>query len=122
VTEKARIIGADELSSSLHRAAGEIGDMSRAGERAGRLVANRGRVEVPRRTGALSASIGTRTSANTTEVTSGLAYSNRTHWGYSRYGQRAQPFLLDPATQLVPTWAGYYTDEADRILHTVRGA
>lgn len=122
MTTEARLIGGPELSASLHRAADDIGDMSRAGDRTGRLIANRGRVEVPRLTGALAASIGTRTAANVTEVTSGLPYANRTHWGYARYRQRAQPFLMDPATQLVPTWSGYYTDEADRILHTVRGA
>lgn len=119
---RSEVVGADTLAFTLHRAADQIGDLSRAGERTGRLIANRGRVEAPRLTGALAASIGTHTDANVTEMTSGLAYANRTHWGYRRYRQRAQPFLLDPAEQLVGQWEGYYGDEADRILHTVRGA
>jgi hypothetical protein len=53
---------------------------------------------------------------------SALPYANRTHWGYARYGQRAQPFLTDPLTTLEGTYVGYYADEADRILEGVRGA
>jgi hypothetical protein len=118
-----QVIGADRLAATLHNAADEIGDgLPRAGERAGTLIANRGRVEAPRRTGRLASSVRTTTDRNETAVTSGLPYANRTHWGYARYRQRAQPFLLDPATTLQNTWAGYFHDEADRILHTVRGA
>lgn len=116
------LVGGTRLASSLHSAADDVGDMSRAGSRTGTLIANRGRVEAPRKTGRLAASVGTRTKANATEITSGLPYANRTHWGYARYGQRAQPFILHPAEQLSDVWAGFYTDEADRILHTVRGA
>lgn len=122
MTDQTRVIGAPELASSLHRAADDIGDMSRAGEQTGRLIANRGRVVVPRLSGALAASIGSRTDHNNAEVFSALPYAARTHYGYARYRQRAQPFLMDPATQLVPVWSGYYTAEADRILHTVKGA
>lgn len=116
------IVGAARLAATLHGAADAVGDMSRAGDRTGALIANRGRVGAPRLTGALAASVTSHVKANTTEVTSALPYANRTHWGYARYGQRAQPFLLNPAEQLQPTWEGYYADEADRILHTVKGA
>jgi hypothetical protein len=116
------VIGADTLARTLHSAADDIGDLTRAGERTGTLIANRGRVEAPRLTGRLASSVTTHTRANETEVTSALPYANRVHWGYARYGQRAQPFILDPATQMVGTWADYYRDDADRILHTVRGA
>lgn len=116
------VIGADTLARTLHSAAGDIGDLARAGERTGTLIANRGRVEAPRRTGRLASSVATHTQANRTEITSGLPYANRVHWGYARYGQRSQPFLLDPAQKLAGTWEGYYRDDADRILHTVRGA
>ena len=116
------VVGAARLAATLHSAAGDVGDMTRAGEKAGRLVANRGRIGAPRLTGRLAGSVTSRTKANTAEITSGLPYANRTHWGYARYGQAAQPFILDPAKQLEPVWLHFYRDEADRILHTVKGA
>jgi len=122
VTDSITVEGADELTASLHRAAREMGDMERAGDRAANLIANRGRTEAPRLTGALASSITPTVDNNVAAVMSALPYANRTHWGYARYGQKAQPFLSDPLVALEGTYLAYYADEADRILHTVKGA
>lgn len=122
MTDGVTVIGAAELSRTMHNAADELGDMENAGGRASNVVANRGRVEAPRRTGALAASITPTVDGKIAAVTSALPYAARTHWGYSRYGQRAQPFLADPLAQLEGTIVGYYADDADRVLHKVRGA
>lgn len=117
-----KVEGGAELTASLHRAAGDFSDMERPGDRTGDLIGNRARVVVPRLTGALASSITTETDDNTTAIMSALPYAGRTHYGWAAVGQKAQPFILDPATQMMDTWVGYYEDEADRILHTVRGA
>lgn len=114
--------GGAELTSTLHRAAGDFSDMERAGDRTGDLITNRARVVVPRLTGALSSSIQTRTDNNTTEIYSALPYAGRTHYGWAAVNQKAQPFILEPATQMQNQWVGYYEAEADRILERVRGA
>lgn len=117
-----QVVGADTLAATLHSAADDLDDFSGPGTQTTALIASRARTEVPRRTGRLASSITTRTKALEAEVSSGLAYSNRTHWGYARYGQAAQPFLVRPAHQLIPVWTRFYSAEVDRIVHTVRGA
>jgi len=122
MTDGITVEGAERLNSTLRAASADLGDMSAAGSRTGTLIANRARVEAPRLTGALAASVAPHTDKNTTEITSGLAYANRTHWGYARYGQAAQPFIWEPAQNLEGQWVGFYADEADKILSHVEGA
>lgn len=122
MSEAITVEGGRELSASLARAADQFGDMERPGERAADLLASRGRIEAPRLTGALASSITPEVDGNTAAVMSALPYAARTHYGYARYNQRAQPFLTDPLVQLEGTYVDYYADEADRILHTVKGA
>ena len=114
--------GADTLNRTLRAASDDLADMERPAGTTARLIANRGRVGAPRLTGALAASVRPGTDHGTAEVTSGLVYANRTHWGYAAVGQRAQPFLTDARAQTESQWMGAYEDEAERILHTVRGA
>jgi phage gpG-like protein len=117
-----RVDGGEEFARTARHAADQLGDMERAGDRAATLIANRGRTEAPRLSGALASSITPDVDGNVAAVVSSLPYANRTHWGYARYGQRAQPFLSDPLVSLEGTYVAYYADEADRVLHTVRGA
>lgn len=122
MTDGVTVKGGAELSRTLHKAADELADMERAGERSATLVSNRGRVEAPRLTGALASSVHPDVDGNVAAVVSSLPYAARTHWGYAAVGQRAQPFLSDPLMQLEGTITGYYADEADRVLEGVRGA
>jgi hypothetical protein len=117
-----QIVGGDELAASLHRASDQLDDMARAGEQSGNLILNRARVAAPRLTGALASSLTLTTERLETAVTSGLPYAARTHYGYPRYDQRAQPFLTDARDQTQNVWIEYYADEAERVLHTVKGA
>jgi len=121
MADSVTVVGGDELARTMRHASDELGNMERAGDRTANLIANRGRVEAPRLSGALASSITPTVDNNVAAVTSGLPYANRTHWGYSRYGQKAQPFLSDPLVTLEGTYVPYYADEADRVLHTVRG-
>ena len=121
-TDGVTVVGDEELAATMRRAADDLRDMERAGDRAATLIGNRGRTEAPRLTGALASSITPHVDGNVASVESALPYAARTHWGYARYGQRAQPFLADPLVSLEGTYMAYYADEADRVLHTVRGA
>lgn len=122
MTDSISVEGDEALRRTLDDAADQFRDMERPGERAANLVANAGRVEAPRVTGALASSIRPDVDNNTAAVTSALPYANRVHWGYSAVGQKGQPFLTDPLARYESTIVEYYGDEADRILHTVRGA
>lgn len=122
MTTGVTVKGATELSATLNRAAGDLADMERAGDRAITLVANRARVDAPRRSGALASSVAVEVDKGVASAFSPLPYAARTNYGYSRYNQRAQPFLTNAIVQLEGPIVGEYQDEADRILHTVRGA
>ena len=122
MTDEIKVDGADTLARTARAANAELRDMSAPGNRTANLIAGRGRVSAPRLTGALASSIRPNADDNTAEIVSALPYANRTHWGYRRYGQAAQPFLWEPAQNLEGQWMGYYEDEAEKILSHVRGA
>ena len=122
MTNGVTVEGADTLNRTLRAASADLADMERPAGTTARLIANRARVGAPRLTGALSASVTPSTDKGTAEVTSGLVYANRVHWGYAAVGQRAQPFITDARAQTEGQWMDAYQDEAERILHTVQGA
>ena len=113
--------GATRLAATLHLAAARVQDMSKPGRQAASMISARGVSGAPRRSGALAASVRPSANRGTAEITSGLAYAARTHWGYRAYQQAAQPFLADPAHALEPVWLGLYADECDRLLGQVKG-
>lgn len=122
MTNGVTVEGADTLARTMHAASDDLADMGRPAGTTARLIANRARVGAPRLTGALAASVRPATDGGTAEVMSALVYANRTHWGYAAVGQRAQPFIADARAQTESQWMGAYQDEAERILHTVKGA
>jgi hypothetical protein len=122
VTDGVTVVGGPELSRTMHEAARDLGDMERAGARAVTLVVNRGRQNAPRLTGALASSVEGRLEGPVAAAMSALPYAARVNYGYARYGQRAQPFLTDALVQMQGPIVAEYVDEADRILHEVRGA
>jgi phage gpG-like protein len=121
-SDQVRVEGETRLAATLKLAAVRVTDQSAAGGKAASLVATRGRATAPTRTGRLAGSLTTSARATEAEITSGLAYAARTHWGYRRYAQAPQPFLADPAEQLQPVWSGYYLASLNRLLATVKGA
>jgi hypothetical protein len=122
VTDGVTVTGDKELAATMHKAAGELTDMTRAGEKALALVVNRGRQNAPRLSGALASSVEGRLDGPIAAAMSALPYAARVNYGYARYGQRAQPFLTDALVELQGPILAEYDDEADRILHEVRGA
>ena len=122
MADRVQVIGDKMLAATLRLAAARVTNMSSPGRKAAALVGTRGRAGAPHRSGRLAASIAPTADNTTAEVTSGLAYAARTHWGYRAYGQAPQPFLADPAHQMEPVWMGYYVTEVDRLLGMVRGA
>jgi hypothetical protein len=85
------------------------------------FIGTRGRSSAPVRTGRLAASVRYAGADDGAEVTSGLAYANRTHWGYARYRQAPQPFLAEQVWDNTPRIVGTYTEWADDVLGAVKG-
>lgn len=122
MTETIRVEGETRLAATLHVAAGRVRDMSDPGDATARFIAGRGRSDAPVRTGRLSSSIRTSANATDAEATSALPYANRTHWGYARYHQRAQPFLASAVWDNGRLILSNYERRVELVLHGVKGA
>lgn len=116
------VLGAEALVASLHKAAHDLNDMSDPARQTASFLASRGRVDAPRRTGRLAASVHPDNDQHEARVISALPYSNRTHWGYARYGQAPQPWLSEGAQRTESTWSRYYDRRVEDVLGTVKGA
>jgi len=121
MTGTVRVEGAATLTATLHIAAKRLEDASAPSRTVAAYVGTRGRSSAPVRTGRLAASVRYAGVADGAEVTSGLAYANRTHWGYARYRQRPQPFLAEQVWNNEPRIVGEYADWADDVLGVVKG-
>lgn len=122
MTDTIKVEGDTRLAATLRIAAKRIEDMRGAADKTAKFVEGRGRSAAPRRTGRLSSSVRSTTPDDGPEITSGLPYANRTHWGYRRVGQRAQPFLASAVWDNEPLIVGNYATETNTILRSVKGA
>lgn len=121
MTESIKVEGLTTLRATLKVAAKRVGDMSRPAQQTAAYLSTRGRADAPRRTGRLSASVRGSTDGDDVAVTSALPYANRTHWGFARYRQRAQPWLLEGAENSESSWIRNYERQIDSALAGVRG-
>lgn len=91
--DRVEVEGAATLAATLRVAASRLGRMGRPSASVAAFLGSRGRMGAPIRTGRLAASVRPESDDTSAGVGSALAYANRTHWGYRRYHQPAQPFL-----------------------------
>jgi len=121
VTTDVKVEGEATLRATLKAAARKVGDMSGPAKTTAAFLGSRGRTDAPRRTGRLSASVRGKGEGNDAVVESGLAYANRTHWGYARYHQRPQPWLVEGRDDTEATWIRNYEGRIESALAGVRG-
>lgn len=121
MTDRVIVEGAGTLSATLHVAAGRLQDASAPSRDVAAFLGTRGRSSAPVRTGRLAASVRYAGADDGAEVTSGLPYANRTHWGYARYRQAPQPFIAEAVWDNTNRIVGEYADWADDVLAGVKG-
>jgi hypothetical protein len=121
VADRVEVQGLTTLRATLKIAARRIDDMSSPAGETAAFLGSRGRVDAPRRTGRLSASVRGANEGGDAVVSSALPYANRTHWGYARYRQAAQPWLVEGRDNTEGTWLRNYEDHVDKSLDMVRG-
>lgn len=130
-----RVDGARQLRASLKRAGHDLGDLKAANAEVSRIVLADAKTRVPRRSGALAATLRGGSAATRATVSAGYArvpYAGPVHWGTppgGRWGRgrtargvRAQPFLTDAAKKTEPVWLLAYRRSVTRILAKVKGA
>lgn len=119
-----RVDGLAPLRRDLKRVAGDLADLKAANARAiDTVIAEAGR-NVPRRSGALAASLRGSKGANRATVLAGgarLPYAGPVHWGWPARNIEPQPFVVDAAHDTEPEWLGAYQDEINDALDRVNG-
>jgi len=121
VTDKVVVEGEAVLAATLRIAARRVQDATEPSSAVAAFIGTRGRSSAPVRTGRLSASVRYAGHDDGAEATSALPYANRTHWGYARYGQAAQPFLAEQVWDNTARITNEYADWADGIMAGVKG-
>ena len=113
--------GAAALAVTLRVAASRIQAMTRPNADTAAFLATRGRSDAPVRTGRLAASVRPASDDEGAEAGSALAYANRTHWGYRRYHQPAQPFIARQVWNNEGRLVENYQSYAEKVLDGVKG-
>lgn len=121
MAETIKVEGDTRLTATLRIAARRVLDMSGPGDTTARFVAGRGRSGAPVRTGRLASSVRSSANATDAEIVAATAYANRTHWGYRRYRQAAQPFLASVVWDNQGPILNNYRDRAEDVLQGVKG-
>lgn len=122
MAERIKVEGDTRLRATLKIAANRLRDMTDPGQETARFVEGRGRSDAPVRTGRLASSVRSSANATEAEISSGLPYANRVHWGYRRVHQPAQPFIASAVWNNQRLILDNYRDRAEVVLHGVKGA
>lgn len=114
--------GDKRLALTMDLAARDLDDMSDAATSSGAQLVSTARGKAPRLTGALANSLTADTDVSSVQVSSGLDYAGRTHYGWAAVGQQAQPFLTDALAELEKPIVDRYQRQVDKALDKVKGA
>jgi HK97 gp10 family phage protein len=122
VAPAVEVVGLANLTRTMRAAGRDLTDLKRANERAGSIVAARGRADAPRATGRLAASVRPGKAARKAVVRAGGArvpYAAFVEYGTSKMPGR--PFLRTAVAVTQPQWLSEYEQEVDRIVRTIQG-
>lgn len=119
-----RVEGARQLRTSLRAAGSDLSDLKDVNARTAAKVSAVAAPRAPVRTGALAATIrpaGTKTAAIVRAGRASVPYAAVIEFGWPGHHIAAQPYVTSAAQDTEPEWTGYYQQEIDRLLSTVRG-
>jgi len=113
--------GGDHLRRDLKSAARKLDDLSAAHERAGAIVAARGRANAPRRSGYLASTVAASGTKDAMEAYATAVYAGVHEYGWSARHIRAQPFLRPAIEDTAGQTTRVYTAELDGIVGSIKG-
>lgn len=120
-----QVRGLRELQKALKVAGDDLGELKALNGRAAQIVADAAGPHAPRKSGRLSASVrvGATNRAGIVRAGKGsVPYAGVIHWGWSRRGIKAQPWLADAAASSEGRWTDAYKAGVEEILDKVRGS
>lgn len=99
-----------------------MADMKAANVEVATTVVNRARSIGPQRTGRLVGSVVPAKTVGRARVRSNLIYAPVIHYGWPKRHIKAQPFVMEAATQTQPEWMAEYEKALQQISNSVQGA
>lgn len=117
---RVEVEGAEALAASLNRVAGELDNLTSAGQAAGQAVKTRAASGAPVRTGALARSV--YATATGDEVVVGARASYAAYQEYGTSTVPASPYLRPALEAAQSEIVDAYTGEIQQLMETVRGA
>lgn len=112
--------GADQLASTLHRAAGELDGLPEAHAQIAAWLAAQATRATPRRTGRLAAGNTGTSQAGQATVTNQVRYARPRHNGWK--GHHGTPWLRQTLATAEPHVVATLTNQVQDILDNVKGA
>jgi phage gpG-like protein len=122
MTTRITVEGDAMLAATLHRAAGDLADLTATGRGAGEVVRARAASNAPKRTGRLAGSVRASASRSEVVVAAGVVYAARVNYGMPSVGQPAQPFLSDALGDTQREVGARYERAVNTAVSHVRGA
>jgi HK97 gp10 family phage protein len=121
MTVNAKVLGVDELTSTMHKAGEALAAMDSAHGKASAMIASAAAAAAPRRSGRLASSVraGKGGGKGTVDVTA--AYAGPIHWGWPSRHIDPQPFAMNAARATEPQWIKFYEEETQKALDGVKG-
>lgn len=115
--------GLDTLRATLHAAGDAIADQTKPNQAVADFIVAQSRPQLPKRTGALAASMTGHGTPTAAQIRVGARYAVPVLYGAPRAGTpaaKSNPALVVHQTQ--GTWLGTYDDYATDVCATVKGA
>lgn len=122
VTEQVRIDGLNDVLRDLRRLKERdtLKAIRQANLDAAKLVAEQGKIEAPRRSGRLAASVGARATQKSGSVKAGspsrVPYAGPIHFGWFRRHIRPNPFLYRAVDKRIGEVFAAYTKQLDQAI------
>jgi hypothetical protein len=120
-----QVDGLRTLRRTLKAAGADLDDLKAAHAAVAARVVRAALPNVPRRSGALAASVRGSGQAGAAVVRAGRAavpYAGPIHWGWPARHIKARPFLWDAIADTETQWLGTYRTALDHLIDSIEGA
>lgn len=119
-----QVEGARELRRQMKKAGVDMGNLASENQAAGRVVTDAAQARVPKRSGALAASLRPAKAVGGVTVRAGGArapYAAPIHWGWPSRNIAPSLFLTDAAAETEARWVDIYWQALNKALNQVKG-
>lgn len=116
------VVGYDTVARTLHVAADDLGDLSKAHAQVAEIIARASQSRAPRLTGALASATAPYSSRWAAGISNPLPYFWPIHSGWPAHNIEAQPFVDEAVDDTEREWLAVYEHAVEQACEEVKGA